>query len=124
MTGNDDRFVARARAVFDRGVESIDGSTRSRLTQARYAAVAELGRATAWRSPWVPATAAAAAAVLAVALWLQPGDPGQAPPSPQRAAVPTDDFELLAMGEDLDLLGEDLEFYAWAAQAESDNGIG
>lgn len=123
MSGNDDRFAARARAVFDEGVERIDGRVRSRLTQARYAAVAELGRPVAWRSAWLPAAAVAAVSVLAVALWLQPGAPGDAPATPSVAAL-ADDFELLAAGEDLDLLQEDLEFYAWAAQAETGNGIG
>jgi hypothetical protein len=35
-----------------------------------------------------------------------------------------DDFELLVVGEDLDLLNEDLEFYAWVAEAELPNGVG
>lgn len=120
MTGDNERFEARARAVFDDGVGRIDGALRSRLTQARFAAVAELGRPALWRGGWAPAAAVAAAAVLAVALWLQPGAPGQAPAVPSLA----DDFDLLAVDEDLDLLGEDPEFYAWAAQAESGNGIG
>ena len=34
-----------------------------------------------------------------------------------------EDFELLTLGDDLDLLGEDVEFYAWAA-AEDISGIG
>lgn len=123
MSDHDDRFEARARAVFDEGVERIDGGTRSRLTQARYAAVAELGRQVTWRSPWLPTAAVAAVSVLAVALWLHPGVPGDAPSSLSAAAL-VDDLELLAAGDDLDLLQEDLEFYAWAAQAEMDNGIG
>ena len=124
MTGSNDRFEARARAVFNEGVERIDGSMRSRLTQARYAAVAELGKATAWRSPWAPATAVAAVTVLAVTLWLQPGGVGEGPVMAPAVTALADDFDLLAADEDLDLLHEDLEFYAWATQAEAGNGIG
>jgi len=124
MTDGNDRFEARARAVFNEGVERISGSMRSRLTQARYAAVAELGKPTAWRSPWVPATAVAALAVLAVTLWLQPGGVGEGPVMAPAVAALVDDFDLLAADEDLDLLHEDPEFYAWAAQAGAGNGIG
>lgn len=124
MTGSNDRFEARVRAVFDEGVERIDGRVRSRLTQARYAAVAELGKSTAWHSGWAPATAVAAAAVLAVALWLQPGEPADAPSATPAVAALADEFEWLAAGEDLDLLNEDLEFYAWAVQAELGNEVG
>ena len=112
----------RARQLFDDSVEQIDGPTRSRLTQARHAALAELDRPRARLGAWLPAGALAAAAVLAVALWTGPG-PGVQPPS-VLAAAPVDDFEILATGEDLDMLGEDAEFYAWAASAEAGNGIG
>lgn len=122
MTGGNDRFVARARAVFDEGVRGIDGNTLSRLTQARHAAVAQLGKPAIWRSAWMPAGALAAAAVLAVVLWM-PASQGPATPA-LLAVTATDDFELLATSDDLDLLDEDIEFYAWAAQAESFNGIG
>jgi len=124
MTDNNDRFESRVRAVFDEGVGRIDGHTRSRLTQARFAAVAELGKPTLWRSGWMPAGAVAAVAALAVALWLQPGGVGEAPPATSGVTALADDFELLVVGEDLDLLNEDLEFYAWVAEAELPNGVG
>lgn len=111
-----------ARGVFDESVERIDGATRSRLTQARHAALAELERPRFRLAPWVPAGALAGAAVLAVMLWTQPG-PGGAPES-ALAAVPADDFEMLTMGEDLDLLDEDVGFYAFVATADFINGQG
>lgn len=111
-----------ARGVFDASVARIDGATRSRLTQARHAAVAELRRPVFRPVSWLPAGAAAAAAVVAVMLWTQPGPGGV--PAPVLAAAPVDDFELITLGEDLDLLDEDIEFYAWAASAEDGNGRG
>ena len=111
-----------ARSVFDESVERLDGATRSRLTQARHAALAELERPRFRLASWVPAGALAGAAVLAVVMWTQPG-PGVAP-EPALAAVPADDFEMLTMGEDLDLLDEDVGFYAWVATADMGSGQG
>jgi hypothetical protein len=109
----------RARAVFDASVERIDAATRSRLTQARHAALAELERPTALLASWKPAVVVAAVAVLAVGLWLGPGGSGQ----PELPGV--EDLELISAGEDLDMLGEEPEFYAWAASVvASGDGVG
>jgi hypothetical protein len=112
----------KARETFDASVEALDAETRSRLNRARQAAIAELdtAKAPAWRS-WAPAGAVAAALVAAV-LWRVPGT-GEAP---QNGGAPLELVELVAEGEDLELMSEDLEFYGWvAAQAsESTNGVG
>lgn len=119
-----DDIEERARAVFDESLERIDGATRSRLTQARHAALAELERPRARLASWLPAAALAGAAVLAVVLWLQPGRPGQ-PSAPVLAGSAVEDLELLTAGDDLDMLEEDVEFYAWAASTvAAGNGIG
>lgn len=124
MTDRDDRFVERARAVFDAGDARIAARVRSRLNQARHAALAELDRSVPWRSVWAPAGALAVAAVVAVALWPDAQD-GTGPAAVTAAPTPlVADLELLAAGEDLDLLGEDFEFYAWAEQAGLGNGVG
>ncbi len=113
--GNDsvEDIENQARAAFDASVEQIDAATRSRLTQARHAALAELERPGTRLASWIPAAAMAAAAVLAVALWLGPRGPGQ-PVLPGLAAQAVEDLELISAGEDLDMLGEEPEFYAWA----------
>jgi len=103
---------ARARELFDDSVEHIDGATRSRLSRARHAALAELERPGFRPGTWLPAGALAVALTLAVTLWIGPGPTVRAPPAVVPA--PAEDFELLAAGEDLDMLGEDAEFYAWA----------
>jgi len=122
VNDRDKDLESLARGVFDESVERLDGATRSRLTQARHAALAELERPRFRLTSWVPAGAMAGAAVLAVMLWTQPG-PGVAP-EPALAAVPVDDFEMLTMGEDLDLLDEDVGFYAWVATAGMANEQG
>lgn len=109
----------KSRAAFDASVEAGDAATRSRLARARATALEELhhrgfGRATAW----LPA-GAAAAAIVAALLWqreeaaLPAADP----------AVAYEDLDIVAGGEDFDLLGEDADFVAWASQQIPD-GVG
>ena len=105
----------KAREAFDASVENLDAETRSRLNRARQAALAagETVTVPAWRS-WAPVGAVAAAVVAAV-LWRVQAN-GEAP---------IDLVEVVAEGEDLELMSEDLEFYSWAAdQAATSNGVG
>jgi hypothetical protein len=124
-------FEQRAREVFDVSIDGLDARTRSKLNQARHAATAELERSR--RSPWLswaPAGALAAAALVAVMLWRGPGTV-EAPPVQQarvQQAPATDASgdaaEILAAGDDLDLVSEDLEFYEFVAYATDDSGNG
>lgn len=120
------RFESRSRAVFDDSVEALDAHTRSRLNQARQAALAELAQPSPWRRAWLPAGAFAAAAALAVGLWLGAGGPAVVQPQQamtQPAAAPAlDDLGLAAADDELPLLEDDPEFYAWAAA--QDDGVG
>jgi len=101
-------FEKRTREVLDESAGRLDGHTRSRLTQARHAALAQLERpARHWWRAFVPAGAAAAVAVLAVVMWSSPAD--------RPLASPVDDIDLLADAPDFVNDGEDLEFYEWAA---------
>ncbi len=128
----DRAFESRAREVFDASVEGLDARTRSRLNQARQKATAEIERSR--RSPWLvwaPAGAMAAAALLAVVLWRMPGGPAAPAQQAQVQAPPVlagddavDPGEVLAAGDDLDLLSEDLEFYDFVAYSTGGNGNG
>ena len=103
-------FEKRTQEVLEESVSRLDGRTRSRLTQARHAALAQLEQpARHWWRSYVPAGAAAAVAVLAVVMWSKPTD--------LPAANPAEDMELLADADAPDFVddGEDLEFYEWAA---------
>jgi hypothetical protein len=104
-------FENRTKEVLEESVGRLGAHTRSRLTQARYAALAQLEHpARNWWRSYVPAGAAAAVAVLAVVMWSGPGT--QAP-----TANPVEDMELLGDADAPDFVddGEDLEFYEWAA---------
>ncbi|TAK56436.1 MAG: DUF3619 family protein [Gammaproteobacteria bacterium] len=122
MTEQEQRdFERRSRAAFDASVAALDGATCSRLTRARHAALGQFRQRSVRVSGWLPAGALAAAAVVAVTLWTgrEPA-PG---PGATAALATLDDLELLAAGEDFEMLGEDAAFYAWAADALAD-GVG
>ena len=116
----------RARELFDASVEGLDAETRSRLNRARQAAVAEVERAhrSPWRT-WLPAAAAASVALIAVVLWRMPGS-GMAPTALTTEPAPAAEVvEMLATGEEIDVVSEDPEFYAWLAARELPaNGAG
>jgi hypothetical protein len=120
-----DSFEERAQALFNDSVEGLDFALRSRLTQARNAA---LEAAAARRRPWflrigvlTPAAGVTAAAVLGAFLWL-------GSPMSQHAVTVADgqsNLEVLDLvasvdegsGDAMDMLQDDIEFYDWADKA-------
>lgn len=108
-------FEKRTRELLEESTARLDGRTLSRLTQARHAALAQRAEpARAWWRTWMPAGAAAAAAVLAVMIWTRPG----AEPGIQMASFGGSAFEDMDLIVDApDFVGdaEDVEFYEWAS---------
>jgi anti-sigma-K factor RskA len=112
----------RAAALLGESVTRVNGRVRSRLNQARQAAVAEIaaGRRSFWHSPaFVPATGAVAAAAL-LALLLTAHFRAERP-MPLADGQSFDDIEMLADTEGLDLLENEGTFYEWAAR-QSEQG--
>lgn len=115
-TDQDAEFERRARELLEEGVTHVDARVRSRLNQARQAALAQLpeNRARVWtRRAALPVGLATAAAVAMVAViaW-------------QRHAIPVapedeTDVELLADSEAFELLEDDGAFYEWALSEEA-----
>ena len=103
----------RAKGAFDESVSAIDAATLSRLTQARHRALQELDAGRRW--PWRVvrdfrlAGALAATALVAVLLVWR----GQWVPDAGLEAPPVADLDILLGDEPLEMLDEDLEFYAW-----------
>jgi anti-sigma-K factor RskA len=113
--GEQTPFEDRTREVLEESTARLDGRTLSRLTQARHAALDQLGQpARHWWRSYVPAGAAAAVAVLAVVMWS--GNPAVENGLVTNAS-PVEDIDLLADADAPDFVddGEDLEFYEWAA---------
>jgi hypothetical protein len=120
MNEQPDSFELRSRAAFDDSVARLDAATRSRLTQARHAALTVGPRRFAsslWRSV-APASGLVAATLVALLLWNRHG----APVVPDFLAPQTtgiEDLELLADSDALDIADADSpDFYEWAAAAD------
>jgi hypothetical protein len=116
----------RSRTLFQESVDGLDMATRSRLTQARHAALAATGRR-AWilRVPFLtPAAGVTVAAALAFALWFA------TPLGNHHGGMSADsqsnfeDLDLVASSEEgsgdaMEMLQDDIEFYNWAEKAAS-----
>jgi hypothetical protein len=119
-------FEERSRALFHDSVEGLDFALRSRLTQARHAAVeAASARRRPWffrLGVWTPAAGVTAAAVLGVFLWV--GSPlGQHAVTVADGQPSLEDLDIVASsegsGDAMDMLQDDIEFYDWADKAAS-----
>jgi hypothetical protein len=114
----------RSRALFHESVDGLDLRVRSRLTQARHAALDAAAAASRrpWfsRMPlWTPAAGAAAAALLGAALWLGlPG--GHGITADNQSSL--EDLDIVASsdegsGDAIEMLQNDLDFYDFADKA-------
>jgi len=119
-----DSFEERSRALFHESVDGLDFALRSRLTQARNAAIeaAAAGRP-GWFSRFsrigvLAPAGVTAAAILGAFLWL-------GSPLTQHAVTVADgqsnleDLDIVASsdegsGDAMDMLQDDIEFYDWA----------
>ena len=116
-------FEERSRKLFLESVEDMDFATRSRLTQARSAALAAASARRPWfaRAGLLAPAGVTAAALLGAFLWL-------GSPMWQHAGTVADglsnfeDLDLVASsdegsGDAMDMLQDDIEFYDWADKA-------
>ena len=119
-------FEERSRALFQDSVEGLDFALRSRLTQARHAAVeAASMRRRPWFfriGVWTPTAGVTAAAILGVFLWV--GSPlGQHAVTVADGQPNLEDLDIVASSEEsgdaLDMLQDDVDFYDWANKAAS-----
>jgi ferric-dicitrate binding protein FerR (iron transport regulator) len=114
MTGE---FEQHARALLEDSVLRIDGRVRSRLNQARHAAVAEISRRPSfWRRFSLMPAASAVAAALLVAFVLWPHS-HQGDLITEGGHERVEDLDLLADGDALDLVSDEADggaFYEWA----------
>ena len=115
-------FERNARTVLEHSVLRIDARTRSRLNQARHAALeAAQARRSWWRGFSLMPAAGAAAAVLVLAVTLWHREPAGELPLLEGQHATLEDMDLLADSEGLDLMENgDGSFYEWAA-AENEN---
>lgn len=127
MSDNNDKLEQFGRHAGERlriSAENLDGATRSRLAQARAAALAAGARPRQWFTlrQLAPAGAVAGAALVALLLFDRNGAPGPANDDVPAALY---DLELLADADAFELSQEtDLEFIEWAAAMSELEGAG
>jgi len=118
-------FERHARGVLEESVLRIDARTRSRLNQARQAALeaARARRPAWWRGlTLMPAAGAVAAALLVTVMLWQRERPADLPLVEQHTTLSAEDMDLLADSDGLDLMeGWDGPFYEWAADQTEGN---
>ncbi|HKT74675.1 MAG TPA: hypothetical protein VJQ47_17455 [Steroidobacteraceae bacterium] len=126
MSANSDSpsaFEQQARRVLEESVTRVDGRVRSRLNQARHAAVAHAEhRPWAWtRLIAMPAAGAVATAVVIALVWWPHAPQGELPVM-EGGHSTVEDMDLLADGEAMDLVegSEGASFYEWAAGQQAD----
>jgi hypothetical protein len=117
-------FEEHGRRLFEASVENLDMRVRSRLTQARHAAldVSTTPRLRFLRLPvWTSAAGVTAAGVLAFAIWFGSplARPHHAPQLPETQAS-LEDLDLVAASDEnnaapMEMLQDDIDFYEWAA---------
>jgi negative regulator of sigma E activity len=117
----------RSRELFQGSVDGLDMRVRSRLTQARHAALD--AAAAARRRPWffqirvwTPAAGVTAAALLGAALWL--GSPMGNHTMTAADQPSLEDLDMVASsdegsGDAMEMLQNDLDFYDFADKAAS-----
>jgi hypothetical protein len=123
---DNEAFEMRSRALLHDSVEGLDMRIRSRLTQARSAALEAAQRRRFWWSAWkvwTPAAGVTAAAIIGVVLWI--GSPlGHQSGTLADAQTSFEDLDLVASSDEgatdaMDMLQDDIDFYAFADKAAS-----
>jgi len=115
----------RSRALFQGSVEGLDMRVRSRLTQARHAALdaAAVARRRPWffqMRIWTPAAGVTAAVLLGTALWFGSPLGNHAMTAADQSSL--EDLDMVAStdegsGDAMEMLQNDLDFYDFADKA-------
>jgi hypothetical protein len=122
---DDEALEMRSRALFQESVDALDMRIRSRLTQARSAALeaAQNNRRPwlfGWKM-WAPAAGVTAAAILGLGLWI--GSPiGHQAATLANVQSGLEDLDLVAAtdegsGDAMEMLQDDIDFYDFADKA-------
>jgi len=131
MNDTNSEFEKHARALLEDSVQRVDGRIRSRLNQARHAAIEEASRRSGFWSRFglrrftlMPAAGAVAAAVLvAFVLWPHSHN-GDSLTTETGGRASMEDLDLIADSDALDLVSDETDtgqFYEWAVDQGDSN---
>ena len=118
MKKTDEEFASNLKETFDESVDALDAATLSRLNRSRHAALAELAEPRKRRRSWMPAAGMAAAVLLAVIVLQLPTGIRSVP-----GVASVTDMEIL-LDEDSIEMFEELEFYSWMDDVQTDIDVG
>lgn len=126
---DDEEFARAAARILRASAVDVDAATQARLQQARRTALAAWPGRRAPIRAFGPAFAVAAAAVVAVALWLGDGSgrvggvPGTQPTATAAASdVNAGDVDFLTTGSNMEMI-QNLEFFSWLDADRSDEEL-
>ena len=126
MNDTNSEFEKRTRELLEDSVQRVDGRIRSRLNQARHAAIAEASKRPSLfrRFSLMPAAGAVAAAMLvAFVLWPH-SHRGDSLTAENNGRAGVEDLDLLADSDALDLVSDETDtgqFYEWAVDQSDSN---
>ena len=103
MSDSDDRLIEDIRAALDADLDHVEPQTAVRLRAARMRALERAERPARDWTRFAPAGAFASACIVALVFMTA---------RPDTPPIGMPEFEMLASGEDLELI-EDLDFYEW-----------
>jgi hypothetical protein len=121
---DNEAFEMRSRALFQDSVDGLDMRIRSRLTQARSAALEAADGRRPWLfgwKMWAPAAGVTAAAILGLGLWI--GSPiGHQTATLAEVQSNFEDLDLVASSDEgstdaMEMLQDDIDFYDFADKA-------
>jgi hypothetical protein len=121
---DNEAFEMRSRALFQDSVDGLDMRIRSRLTQARSAALEAADGRRPWLfgwKMWAPAAGVTAAAILGLGLWI--GSPiGHQTATLADVQSNFEDLDLVASSDEgstdaMEMLQDDIDFYDFADKA-------
>ncbi len=127
MNDTTSEFETRTRALLEDSVQRVDGRIRSRLNQARHAAIEEASRRpSVWRRFTLMPAAGAVAAAMLVAFVLWPhSHTGDQLTAEANGHAGVEDLDLLADSDALDLVSDEStdsgQFYEWAVDQSDSN---
>jgi len=130
MNETTSEFEKRTRELLEDSVQRVDGRIRSRLNQARHAAVEEATRrrSSLWlRSAFIPAAGAVAAALLVAFVFWPHSHRGNTLTSEGSGRASVEDLDLIADSDALDLVSDETDtgqFYEWAVDQADSNEAG
>ena len=118
-SAEDPALERHARELLAESVERLPAGLRSRLTQARHAALeAHRSRLRHRAQRWMPAGAAVAAVVALMVMFLPHG----APSSGDAVRASIEDIDLLTSDVPLTMQDPDFQFYEWAVDEAGTGG--